>query len=123
MGEVDHGLELVNEALASTANDRYWYDAELERLRGELLLATNGGAEQAEAAYRRAIQIAEKQQAKVFELRATTSLAQLWLMQGKSAAARRVLARVVGWFSEGLDMSDLQNAQALLDASLSEASQ
>jgi DNA-binding SARP family transcriptional activator/predicted ATPase len=123
IGEVDHGLQLMNEALASTANDRYWYDAELERVRGELLLATNGGAEQAEAAYRRAIQIAQKQQAKVFELRATTSLAQLWLMQGKSAAARRVLARVVGWFSEGLDMSDLQNAQALLDASLSEASQ
>ena len=123
IGEVDHGLELVNEALASTANDRYWYDAELERVRGELLLATNGGPEQAEAAYRRAIQIAQKQQAKIFELRATTSLAQFWLMQGKSAEARRVLAQVVGWFSEGLDMSDLQNAQAVLDASLSEAPQ
>jgi DNA-binding SARP family transcriptional activator/predicted ATPase len=122
VGEVDHGLELVNEALVSTANDRYWYDAELERVRGELLLASNGDAEQAEAAYRRAIQIAQKQQAKVFELRATTSLSQLWLMQGKSAEARQVLARVVGWFSEGLGMSDLKNAQVLLDTSLSEAS-
>ena len=78
--------------------------------------------EQAEGAYRRAIQIAQKQQAKIFELRATTSLAQFWLMQGKSAEARRVLAQVVGWFSEGLDMSDLQNAQVVLDTSLSEAS-
>ena len=122
IGQIDHGLELVHEALASTAHDRYWCDAELERLRGELLLAKDVDAEQAEAAYRRAIRIAEKQQAKMFELRATTSLARLWLRQGRSVEARRVLARAYGWFSEGLDMPDLKNARALLDVSLSEAS-
>lgn len=58
----------------------------------------------------------------MFELRATTSLARLWLRQGRSVEARRVLARAYGWFSEGLDMPDLKNARALLDVSLSEAS-
>jgi DNA-binding SARP family transcriptional activator len=122
IGQLDQGLELVHEALASTAHDRYWCDAELERLRGELLLARDVDAEQAEAAYRRAIRIAEKQQAKLFELRATTSLARLWLKRGRAVEAKRVLARAYGWFSEGLDMPDLKKAQALLDVSLSEAS-
>ena len=75
----------------------------------------------AEAAYRRAIQIAQKQQAKMFELRATTSLAQLWLKQGKSAESREFLAQAYGWFTEGLGMPDLKNAQALLEASSSES--
>jgi predicted ATPase len=78
-GEVEHGLRLVSEALASTANERYWCDAELERLRGELLSTNLVDAYQAEEAYRRAILIAEKQRAKLFELRATTGLARLWL--------------------------------------------
>ena len=102
-GQIDRGLELVNEAVASTKNGRYWCDAELERLRGELLLAKGVAAQHAEAAYRRAIQIAHKQQAKMFELRATTSLAQLWLKQGRSAESRELLARAYGWFTEGIE--------------------
>jgi DNA-binding SARP family transcriptional activator len=120
-GQIERGLELANGALASTKNDRYWCDAELERLRGELLLA-KGDTRQAEAAYRRAIQIARKQQAKLFELRATSSLAKLWLKRGRSAESRELLARAHGWFTEGIELPDLKNAQALLDRSLSEAS-
>jgi DNA-binding SARP family transcriptional activator/predicted ATPase len=106
-GQNERGLELANGALASTKNDRYWCDAELERLRGELLLA-KGDARQAEAAYRGAIQIARKQQAKIFELRATSSLARLWLKQGKNTESRELLARAYGWFAEGIELPDLK---------------
>ena len=118
IGRIDDGLELVHEALASTAHDRYWCDAELERLRGELLLAKGVDEQHVEAAYRRAIQIAQKQQAKLFELRATTRLAQLLLKQDKSAESRRLLLPVYGWFTEGLETLDLKDARALLDAPL-----
>jgi tetratricopeptide (TPR) repeat protein len=87
MGQVERSLALVNQALASPRNDQYWYDAELQRLRGELLLAHGADAQEAEAAYRHAIQIAQTQQAKLFELRATNSLAQLWLNQGRSGGS------------------------------------
>jgi len=115
IGEVKGAMELLNEALASTQNDPYWYDAELYRLKGTLLAETHD-TDQAEAAYRRAIQIAQKQQAKAFELRATTSLAQLWLRQGRSAESVRLLAPAYGWFTEGLDMRDLKEARAVLEA-------
>jgi DNA-binding SARP family transcriptional activator len=122
IGQIERGLELVNEAVASTENDRYWCDAELARLRGELLLAKGVAARHVEAAYRRAIQIAHKQRAKMFEMRAATSLAQLWLQQGRSTESRELLMRAYGWFTEGIELPDLRNAQALLEASSSEAS-
>jgi DNA-binding SARP family transcriptional activator len=115
IGQIDQGLELVNGALASTAHDQYWCDAELERLRGELLLAKGVDAQQAEAAFHRAIQIAQKQQAKLFELRATTRLAELWLKQGKSTESQELLTQACGWFTEGLETLDLKNARALLE--------
>lgn len=93
IGRIDNGLEIVYEALASASHDRYWCDAELERLRGDLLLAKGVDEQHAEAAYRRAIQIAQKQQAKLFELRATTHLAQLLLKQGKSTESRQLLTQ------------------------------
>ena len=116
IGQIDQGLKLVYEALANTGDDRYWCDAELERLHGQLMLAKSIDEQQAEAALRRAIQIAKKQQAKVFELRATTSLAQLWFDQGRSGQAREILAPAYGWFTEGLEGPDLKKARALLDA-------
>jgi predicted ATPase len=116
IGQIKLGLELANEALASTRNDRYWCDAELERLPGELLLSKDD-VPQAEAAYRRATKIAQKQQAKMFELRSTINLAQLWLKQGRSAQSRELLGRSYGWFTEGLEFPDLQTAQALLEVS------
>jgi predicted ATPase len=121
-GQIERGLELVSVAVADTKNGRYWCDAELERLRGELLLAKGVAAQHAEAAYRRAIQIAHKQHAKMFELRAATSLAQLWLKQGRSTESRELLARAYGWFTEGIELPDLKDAQTLLNASSSETS-
>ena len=120
--EVERGLRLVSEALASTANERYWCDAELERLRGELLSTNLVDAYQAEEAYRRAILIAQKQRAKLFELRATTGLARLWLKQGRSDESHEMLSRVYGWFTEGLDTPDLESARAALDARPKETS-
>jgi predicted ATPase len=116
IGQVERGLELLDEALASTQNDPYWCDAELHRLKGTLL-AQSDDAGQAQAAYLRAIQIAQKQQAKLFELRATTSLAHLWLSQGRSAEARQLLNQTSDWFTEGLDTRDLQDALAVLEVS------
>jgi predicted ATPase len=118
LGKIQQGLEVTNEALRSAKNDPYWCDAELHRLRGDLLLAA-ADEKRAEAAYRRAIQIAQKQQAKLFELRATTSLARLWLQQDRSPDAREVLTRMYAWFTEGLDTPDLEDARAPLEASVS----
>ena len=93
------------------------YEAELNRLEGELLLASKEPDEsRAEASLRKAIGIALAQQAKSPELRAATSLARLWRDQGKRAQARDLLAPVYGWFTEGFDTRDLKEAKALLDA-------
>ena len=74
-----------------------------------------GTAAQAEACFQQALTIARRQQAKSWELRAATSLARLWQQQGKRAEAHKLLAPVYGWFTEGFDTADLQEAQALLD--------
>lgn len=79
-------------------------------------MASGVDEQQAEAAFRRAIQIAQKQQAKLFELRATSRLAQLWLKQGKSTDSRELLRQASGWFTEGLETLDLTNARALLES-------
>jgi len=71
---------------------------------------------EAEASFRRAIDVAHHQQAKSLELRAATSLARLWQQQGKHTQAYQLLAEVYGWFTEGFDTADLQEAKALLDA-------
>jgi DNA-binding SARP family transcriptional activator len=116
IGKIQEGLEVTNEALRSATKDPYWCDAELQRLRGDLLLAA-ANERHAEAAYRRAIQIAQKQQAKLFELRAATSLARLWLQQHRTPEAREMLTQTYAWFTEGFDTPDVEDAQALLDAS------
>jgi DNA-binding SARP family transcriptional activator len=91
-------------------------EAELHRLQGELRLARGraGDADEAEAYYRRALEVAEEQQAKSWELRAAMSLACLWHRQGRSDEARDLLAGVYGWFTEGFDTADLGAARALL---------
>ena len=92
-------------------------EAELHRLHGELLLRQAvPDAPAAEACFQQALDIARRQQAKSWELRATVSLSRLWQQQGKRAAARELLAPVYGWFTEGFDTADLQDAKALLDA-------
>jgi predicted ATPase len=92
------------------------WDAEFHRLRGELLLARDpGDASQAEAAFQRAIVVANGQNAKSWELRATVSLSRLWFGHGKREEAGRLLRGIHDWFTEGFDTQDLRDAKTLLD--------
>jgi predicted ATPase len=101
--------------LVETTGER-WYEAELYRLRGELLLQhAIAESEEAEACFQQALTIAHRQQAKSWELRAAMSLSRLWQQQGKRAAAHELLAPIYGWFTEGFDTADLQEAKALLE--------
>ena len=86
----------------------------MHRLRGDLLNAI-GDVADAERSYQQAIAVAKRQSAKIFELRASTSLARLWRDQGKRAEARDLLAPIYGWFTEGFDTPALREAEALLD--------
>ena len=137
-GQAEKGLSVLDEALAMVErNGESYYEAELYRLKGELTLQSKVESEkwkeksqkaripstqhltsstqaEAEACFLKAIDIALKQQAKSWELRATTSLARLWQQQGKKDAARQMLGEVYGWFTEGFDTVDLKEAKALL---------
>ena len=90
------------------------YEAELYRLRGDLLLTLNKHAE-AETEFQRALTTAHRQQARYWQLRAATSLAGHWRDRGRQAEARDLLAPIYRWFTEGFDTSDLKAAKALLD--------
>ena len=89
-------------------------EAELHRLKGKALLAGTGTVSEAEAAIQRGIHVARRQNAKSWELRGATSLARLWIQQGRREQARALLAPVYGWFQEGFDTADLKNAKMLL---------
>jgi predicted ATPase len=118
VGQPETGLTVLAEVLADVHNTGLCYcEAELYRLKGELLLQqATGSGDEAEICFRQALDIARRQQAKSLELRAATSLARLWQQQGKRAEARELLAPIYGWFTEGFDTADLQKAQALLKA-------
>ena len=111
----EEGLASIDEALseARTHNERWW-DAELYRLRGELLLMHGADGSDVEAVLLRAIEIARSQQARSLELRATMSLARLWIAQNRSDDARRQLSDLYAWFTEGFETPDLQAARLLL---------
>jgi predicted ATPase len=118
VGQTGEGLTLLGEALAvvQESGERL-YEAELWRLRGVFLLAQQGAQDNREAATTcllQALAIARRQQAKSLELRAAMSLGRLWQQQGRHCEARRLLAEVYGWFTEGFDTTDLQEAKALL---------
>jgi tetratricopeptide (TPR) repeat protein len=144
-GQVEAGLRELAAALATAyQNDERRFEAEFYRLQGELLLqqaadpatmhvtpqesATATEAEwtkamhasrlavEAEACFRRALDVARSQHAKSFELRAVMSLSRLWQRQGRREEARKLLEPVYGWFTEGFDTLDLQEAKALLEA-------
>ena len=105
--------------LVDATGERY-YEAELHRLRGELILESampneDSQVMQAEACFQQAVDVARHQHAKSWELRAAMSLARLWQQQGQVAEARELLAPVYNWFTEGFDTKDLQEAKALLD--------
>jgi predicted ATPase len=117
MGQPETGLTMPTEALAlvDTTGER-WCEPELYRLKGALLLQQSSDNQaRAEICFQQALAIAQNQQAKSWELRATTSLARLRQSQGKRDEARQVLGDVYGWFTEGFDTVDLQEAKALLD--------
>jgi predicted ATPase len=116
-GRVDEGLSVLEEAIEGSqrAGIAYW-ESELRRRKGELLLASDGADRAAaEACLRRALQIAQEQGAKSLELRAATRLAQLWGSQGSRQRAVDLLAPVLGWFTEGFGSADLREAHKLLD--------
>jgi predicted ATPase len=139
VGQGEEGLTALTEAFAAVdkTGERF-YEAELYRLKGELMLAQKsrrvGNAHQsvsnaeavtvgiahpteeseAEACFLKAIDVARKQQAKSLELRASTSLARLWQQQGNQTEAHQMLSEIYGWFTEGFDTKDLQEAKALI---------
>jgi len=114
-GRIEDGLRLLADGIAQAREQgQGLYEPELHRMRGEML--TQGEAyEQAETCYRRALNLSRRQKAKLSELRAAASLARLLKSQGKRMEAHGELARIVDWFTEGLDTSDLVEARALLD--------
>jgi predicted ATPase len=132
-GKPDQGLTVLADALATVEkNEERFYEAEMYRLKGQLTLQklsvpssqlsvpdprplTSDPQGEAEACFLKAIDIARRQQAKSLELRAVMSLARLWQSQGKQAEARRMLAEIYGWFTEGFDTVDLKEAKALLE--------
>ncbi len=117
-GAVREGLALLDDADAAIehTHDRYW-EAEIHRLRGRLLLATAEPAAlaSAEACYRRALEVARRQGARSLELRAAVSLSRLWQAADRHGEARELLAPIYGRFTEGLDHPELREAAALLD--------
>jgi class 3 adenylate cyclase/predicted ATPase len=117
LGQPEAGLTALSEALAlvETTGERY-YEAELHRLKGELLLQHAAPEmSHAETCFQQALDIARRQQAKSLEMRAAMSLSRLWQQQGKQAEARALLGPIYGWFTEGFETADLQDAKTLLD--------
>ena len=114
---IAEGLAAIAEALDLVQqNGERWWEAEILRLQGELLLGqNNSGVVEAESCFEHAIQVALEQGAKSLELRAVMSLSRLWQSQGKEQQAHPFLAQIYGQFTEGFDTADLKDAKALLD--------
>jgi predicted ATPase len=117
-GQPEAGLTVLAEACTLVeATEERWWEAEMYRLKGTLLRQLpRPDVGQAEACFQQELDVARRQQAKALELRAALSCSQLWLAQGKRDEARVLLAPIYGWFTEGFDTADLQEARALLEA-------
>jgi predicted ATPase len=117
MGQPEEGLTVLAEALTlMDTTGEHWYEPELYRLKGALLLQQSSDNQvEAENCFHHALDVSRNQQARSFELRTATSLARLWQQQGKRQKAHDLLAPVYNWFTEGFDTADLQDAKALLD--------
>jgi len=115
VGQVEEAVTLLDEALQIAGKTgEHWREAELNRRKGQLLLQQEQ-SEAAEDLYYRALSISREQDAKLWELRATVSLARLRRDQGRCAKARDLLGPIYNWFTEGFDTQDLKEAKALLD--------
>jgi predicted ATPase len=110
------GLAAIAEAteIVGRTDERTW-EAELHRIEGELRCLQSSSVSEAEGHFQRALTIARGQSAKSLELRAAMSLARLWGGQDRRGEARKLLAPVYAWFTEGLDTADLKEAKGLLD--------
>ncbi len=134
-GQAEEGLSVLAEALATVEKTgERWCEAELYRLKGQLTLqkfqvsgskfqvlgspesGVRSPESEAEECFKKAIEIAQRQSAKSLELRAVTSLSRLWQQQGKREEARQMLAEIYGWFTEGFDTRDLQEAKELIES-------
>jgi predicted ATPase len=116
VGQTTEGLAALAEALATLAKSGVpWWEAELYRLRGELLLLAADNEAAAEVCFHQALDSARRRQVRSLELRTAMSLARLWLRQGKRQEAHDLLAPIYSWFTEGFETADLQEAKALLD--------
>ena len=114
-GRTEEGLNVLSEALTTAhRSGECYYEAEIHRLKGELLLM-QGGETEAESSFHEAVEVARQQSAKSWELRATVSLARLWQKQGKKEDARGRLVEIYGWFTEGFNTPDLKDAKALME--------
>jgi class 3 adenylate cyclase/predicted ATPase len=113
-GQIEAALQLINEAgeAIEHSGDR-WFESEIHRLRGELLVSA-GNRGSAEASFLRALAVARDQSARLFELRAATGLARLWRDQARRDEAHKLLAPVFDWFTEGFDTADLMETNALM---------
>jgi class 3 adenylate cyclase/predicted ATPase len=111
LGKIDQAMAAVRDT------EEHWFEPELFRLKGEILVRTNAleGSTEAEAAFRQSLKIARKQQAKAWELRTSASLAKLWAEQGERAKGQDLLQPVLDWFTEGFDTPDFKDASALLE--------
>jgi predicted ATPase len=118
MGQPETGMTALTEALVLVEKTgERWYEPEIYHLKGALLLQRSADHHaEAQACFQQAIAVADRQQAKSWELRAAMSLSRLWQHQGQCAAARELLAPIYGCFTEGFDTADLQEAKVLLDA-------
>ena len=116
-GQPAQGLALIEEAVdCMNRTGQRLYEAELQRIKGDLLLAVSRDTQaEAEDCFRHAVDCARRQSAKSLELTAALSLSRLWRAQGKHDDARTLLAEIYGWFTEGFETRDLKEAKALLD--------
>jgi predicted ATPase len=116
-GQTEVGLQVLSDAMTLVSkNGERFYEAEIHRLKGQLLLQQSpDNATEAESCFQQAISIAQNQSAKSWELRATTSLARLRQSQGKREEARELLKPVYEWFTEGFDTADLIDVKTLLE--------
>jgi len=117
VGRTEEGLSAVDKAFEGLCrHDEIYFETELHRLKGELLLMQGKAESEVETCFKKAIEVSRGQKAKSLELRAAMSLSRLWQKQGKKDEAQKLLKEIYGWFTEGFNTGDLKEARALLDS-------